>query len=633
MSGQIWHGLLANLAILVVFVSIATYTYAARATWPPLWRSLSLGVLFGTGATVLMLVPVEIIPGLFSDLRSPLIALSGFFGGPLSGIVTALFAAVYRATVGGAGMPGGLLGIAIAASVGIIGHYLVKRRPIKASDIAILGAWIGLGGSAGTLFLPEELRIRVFETTLLPQVMLAFVASVLAGLALLQERQRREAFEENRTYRTIIENLPDSLNVKDAEGRFVAANPATAQLMGAHSPDALIGKTDFDFYKDATATTFAEDEAEALSHEQPVTLEQEFISPEGKRVWLSTLKVPVRSTDGQPIALITHNRDITQRKRLEQDLKATQERLATAMEQMADGLAMFDSEDRLVFCNSHYRSFFPRTGDLRVPGMPLRTILRAAIDRGEQLDIPPDGIEQWMDDVISTLKTAGEEEVHRYDGHWLHIRTSPMSDGNAMVVISDITRLKQAETELKALTAQLQILATTDGLTGLVNRRSLDERLDRELARTARNGMPISFILMDIDRFKAFNDLYGHPAGDECLKRVAVAVRNAVKRPADIVARYGGEEFAVVLPETDEDGAFAVAEACRLAVRGMALEHSKSEKSIVTISLGVASYRGDEFDRDVVELIGRADQALYIAKGAGRDRVHGGVPRQSAMAG
>jgi diguanylate cyclase (GGDEF)-like protein len=147
-----------------------------------------------------------------------------------------------------------------------------------------------------------------------------------------------------------------------------------------------------------------------------------------------------------------------------------------------------------------------------------------------------------------------------------------------------------------------------------VIRRRFDEDLERELRRTRRDGKPISLIMLDIDRFKAFNDRYGHPAGDDCIRRVAQLLAEKARRPADIVARYGGEEMCVVLPDTDEAGAYGVAEAIRVCVRALGLLHEGSEKGVITVSLGIASYSGEIAERSPAELISRADQALYVLK-------------------
>jgi diguanylate cyclase (GGDEF)-like protein len=196
------------------------------------------------------------------------------------------------------------------------------------------------------------------------------------------------------------------------------------------------------------------------------------------------------------------------------------------------------------------------------------------------------------------------------------------------VVVSDVTKIKQAERALQSMTDQLKLLATTDGLTGLTNRRAFDDALEREMSRARRSGEPLSLLLVDVDRFKAYNDIYGHQAGDEVLKKVGACLKDALKRPGDVAARYGGEEFVTILPGTDEDGAFFIADAFREALSGMGIAHKGGDKGIVTASVGLATLTDRDTGVNSTELVRRADEALYNAKGAGRDRVTGWRPRR-----
>lgn len=179
----------------------------------------------------------------------------------------------------------------------------------------------------------------------------------------------------------------------------------------------------------------------------------------------------------------------------------------------------------------------------------------------------------------------------------------------------DVTR------RLEDANRELERLSSLDGLTGLTNRRRLDEVLEREWKRASREKSVLSAVMVDIDSFKAYNDRYGHPAGDECLRRVAATLREALRRPSDIVARYGGEEFAAVLPGTDEHGALLVAESMRRGVEALGLDHASSTvSSRLTISLGVASVVPDP-KVPAATLFARADEALYRSKREGRNRV------------
>jgi diguanylate cyclase (GGDEF)-like protein len=179
-------------------------------------------------------------------------------------------------------------------------------------------------------------------------------------------------------------------------------------------------------------------------------------------------------------------------------------------------------------------------------------------------------------------------------------------------------RLVALARRLEEANVQLERLSTLDALTGVANRRRLDQFLDLEWRRMARAGEWLSVVVVDVDRFKAYNDHNGHLDGDECLVRVARALAGAVSRPGDIVARYGGEEFAVVLTGTDPVGAVAVAENLRAAVAGEGLAHP--EGGVVTISVGTASAVPDARS-NVASLVAAADRALYAAKRSGRNRV------------
>ena len=168
---------------------------------------------------------------------------------------------------------------------------------------------------------------------------------------------------------------------------------------------------------------------------------------------------------------------------------------------------------------------------------------------------------------------------------------------------------------------QRATLALVDGLTGIANRRQLDAELDRECRRGSRSGAPLSLVLLDIDGFKAFNDRYGHPAGDDCLRQVAAALADVPRRAADLVARYGGEEFAMVLPEIDAAGAERIAEAARATIEALAIPHATSVAApVVTVSAGAAT-RWPIRGGSAMALVAAADRALYLAKRQGRNRV------------
>jgi diguanylate cyclase (GGDEF)-like protein len=181
-------------------------------------------------------------------------------------------------------------------------------------------------------------------------------------------------------------------------------------------------------------------------------------------------------------------------------------------------------------------------------------------------------------------------------------------------------KLVEMSRELAAANQRLELLAHQDGLTGIANRRAFDYLIERHFAQAVRQNAPLSIALCDVDNFKAYNDRYGHLAGDECLRKVGAAVGRSCRRATDLAARYGGEEFALLLPDTPQDGALRVVEAIRSEVASLALVHEASATApVVTLSAGIATYVADR-DKTPFDLIERADAALYRAKELGRNR-------------
>jgi diguanylate cyclase (GGDEF)-like protein len=192
----------------------------------------------------------------------------------------------------------------------------------------------------------------------------------------------------------------------------------------------------------------------------------------------------------------------------------------------------------------------------------------------------------------------------------------------------------QTHIRLKQLSDRLRRSASIDPLTEIANRRVFDEMLDQEWRRALRTNRPISLLLIDIDHFKAFNDHYGHPAGDGCLRQFASTLRQVVARPTDLVARYGGEEFALLLPDTHANGAHAVADRLLVLLREAAMPHARSPVADhVTASVGISTFQPDgkpparrsqppqSAASGPTELLAIADRAMYDAKAGGRNRV------------
>lgn len=184
-----------------------------------------------------------------------------------------------------------------------------------------------------------------------------------------------------------------------------------------------------------------------------------------------------------------------------------------------------------------------------------------------------------------------------------------------------IKELHKVQKELEEANTLLEHLSSHDGLTGIPNRRSFDHMLDREWRRCRRDEANLSIVMIDIDFFKRYNDMYGHIAGDNCLRQIGKAVSQSVRRPGDFGARYGGEEFVLILPSTDEEGAKQVSQKLLSKIEDLKIIHEKSDVSpYVTVSIGICSFTPCG-DISMEEAINSADSALYRAKEEGRNRV------------
>lgn len=229
---------------------------------------------------------------------------------------------------------------------------------------------------------------------------------------------------------------------------------------------------------------------------------------------------------------------------------------------------------------------------------------------------------------LPIVAAAGVSYEHVYAPWWSYVYQSVALVGTIILALAilggllyrQIQQLLVAERELNIIRKELEVIAHTDGLTSLANRRSFDVAMDKEWRRATRSQARISLILLDIDLFKQYNDLYGHLSGDDCLVHVASIIAANVNRPGDVAARYGGEEFVILLTDTDLAGAVMVAENIRLSLLNAKILHSASPFGIVTISSGVVSTCkiGEESQK---EFIIKADRLLYAAKSQGRNRV------------
>lgn len=307
-------------------------------------------------------------------------------------------------------------------------------------------------------------------------------------------------------------------------------------------------------------------------------------------------------------------------KQLEDAQASSLSMLNATLESTADGILVTDQNGQIARWNQKFIDLW------RIPAELLNTQIKYPVTNHikSQMTQPEEFYKRVMD-LYNNPEESSIDTLHLVDGRFFRRFSQPQRIGNTVVgrvwSFSDITDQKRAEKSLEESNRKLEILSTTDGLTGIANRRCFDETLAQEYARHARSGAELSLILLDIDHFKAFNDCYGHVAGDACLRQLGRVMADNAARAADLPARYGGEEFACILPETGSSGAVLIAEKIRESIQNLAISHTGSSAAeYVTASLGVVTVTCT-VGGSVVDIITQADDLLYQAKANGRNRV------------
>ena len=434
-------------------------------------------------------------------------------------------------------------------------------------------------------------------------IMTAQVVQIEADLEAMRESEIK--------YRDLFENISDFLYTHDLEGNFKEANLAIktafdfneADMKHLNIKDMMPERyqKDFDGYmrdilqngkSDGVISLVAKDGMERIVEYKNSLMH----GPEG------------------PIGVRGSARDITDSIRNKQELIKSEERFQQVAENAREWVWEMDISGLYTYANSAVEKILGYTpAEIEAIKYFYDFFLPEEREDFKQFAFRSfKQKEKFRDRIYRNLHKNGEIV-------WLSSSGVPILNDHGKLtgyrgVTADITKQKKTE-------AELMHLSYFDGLTGIANRRYFEDIAGREWRRAAREESPISLMMVDIDFFKNYNDMYGHLAGDECLQKVAKTLKEHLKRPGDMVARYGGEEFVILLPDTDAKNATTLAEGLRRRIEKLGIEHAESFVSdVVTISLGVACVLPNE-NISLSVLISNADRALYRAKKAGRNRV------------
>ena len=348
---------------------------------------------------------------------------------------------------------------------------------------------------------------------------------------------------------------------------------------------------------------------------------------DGSYRWMGAQAQIFRDAAGKAVRVMGCHIDITERKLQETALREQQQFIRSTIDGLGANICVINAEGRIVVTNRAWNSFArennARENSCHEGSNYFQACLAGSAEEpGEGREMLA-GIKAVMDGQLPEF--AQEYPCHGPEvKRWFLCKVNSFQvAGKNYAVISheDVSERKRSAEATEEFYRKLEALSITDGMTGISNRRHFDEVLAQEHARHARTGAELSFILLDVDHFKLFNDCYGHLAGDECLRQIARVIADCAARPADLAARYGGEEFACILPETDLSGAVVIAEEIRRGILALAIPHrGGSATGCVSVSLGVASLQCSAGGSPLA-LIAQADGHLYRAKSLGRNRV------------
>lgn len=401
----------------------------------------------------------------------------------------------------------------------------------------------------------------------------------------------------------------------DLFGCFTYCSPACEHLIGRRPAD-LLGRSYLSLVRPGAVRAVQR----AFEAEQPFDcLRHGMDRADGSTTMLEASAAPVRTPDGAAKGFCGISRAAPVPAREMDDLlPGVSSGIMCAAAPVP--LCLVDREGRFVAANARLADLFNLTAH-DVVGRRVAEFTKQAAENVRENFIAFDAGEGVPDHELELRGRVYQVSVR---GVW-------GDDGRAdglIAALTDITERRQAERLLEEANARLQAFAERDYLTGLLNRRRFDEVYALEVSAARRERAPVSLLLVDVDQFKLYNDLEGHLAGDECLRKVAQAIGLAVSRPRDVVCRFGGEEFVIVLPNTGVDGALVVADRVRRAVWDLGLPHPMSAHRQVSVSVGVSTLLRISADNDMAArrkvLLAVADEALYAAKDAGRNAVRAG---------
>ena len=441
----------------------------------------------------------------------------------------------------------------------------------------------------------------------------------------VSERKRAEALlkESEQRYRLLAENLNDIIVTMDMNLNFTYISPSVYRVLGYTTDEFMSMKISdmvdpdtfnllMDIFKEELETEKRSDRDLKRSR----TLEYKHIRKDGSKVWMETTLNFLRNDNKDAIGIIGIMHDISDRKQMEEQLRFEEKRFRNLVEHSSDVIVVVNLEGNIVYQNPAIEKVLGYKPEER------------AGKRGMEI-VHPDDVNFLAESFLTVISNPntpairGEVRLRHKDGTYRTLEavgSSLVKDHVVEAVIinyRDITERKLAEEALKESEQRYLELSIIDDLTQLYNSRHFYAQLEREIERSKRYEQPLTLLMIDIDKFKDFNDAYGHIEGDNVLARLGRVIKRCL-RDSDTAYRYGGEEFTIILPMTTSRDGFVTAERIKDELNKEVFTPVPGKEVIVTMSIGVAEYQLIE---DMKIFVNRTDQFMYRAKHDGRNRI------------
>jgi diguanylate cyclase (GGDEF)-like protein/PAS domain S-box-containing protein len=606
----LWAGYMAACGMLRLFLWMQSRSATAFSVGPDRWESRYVMAMaasgLGWGATVPTFLPVEnlLIEGIVALVISAVTVLA----------VDVLLASRRAAT-----------------------WFFAPALSIPALALAGYGGMVRLGTAVLMLAFLGVL-IAVFGRR--HAGYMAALTTPLQNAALLREietanRGLREAQEDEQlVFDTALVGIAV---IKD--NRIARCNRKLEEIFGVRRGTLNGAATRLLYKHDAEYREACAEVDEALAQSGQYDVEREFQRRDGTPIWCRSRGQVIDTTDPSR-GVIWMFEDLSEKRRVAEAIRRGEEALARAHDEvkaanvrltdaigiLPDAFALYDAEDSLVMCNQRYADALPGQRSIEsLHGRTYEEIVRMAVEAGAPVPVEyRRDLPGWVAELMRRHKSPGGEDFVYQSGdrRWYQLRERRTTDGGVVGVRSDITELKASEERIRHL-------ANHDPLTGLPNRRLLEDRMAQAFNLARRHNHHVGVMLVDLDRFKVINDTKGHRVGDAVLQEVARRLRSTI-RGADTVARQGGDEFVVVLPElrTAGDASRVAAKILNTLSRPIVVD---GERFQINASIGIALFPLDGGDPDA--LLKQSDMAMYKAKGAGRGRFEFAtmVPQQDEL--